>query len=177
MTDIMRDAVENVSWFEPSRLEYQVSAGKTGTSDRLIDTWFCGFTPYYTGAIWYGYDNNNGRRTSVPDVDHYNGLGIWKDVMEQIHSDKEPMEFERPQNVVSRTVCADTGLLSSPYCTSTSTELFDRTKPNFPNSTCTLHKAPTPTPTPTPEIPAPIVPTPTPTVEPTPAAPEPTPEG
>lgn len=179
MTDIMQDAVENVFWFKNSQLEHQVSAGKTGTTDNMIDTWFCGFTPYYTGAIWYGYDNNNGRRTSVPDIDHYNGMGIWKDVMEQIHSNKAPKEFEKPDNVVSRTVCTDTGLLSSPYCRSTATELFDRTKSNFPNSTCTLHKAPKPKPTPTPEIPAPIVPTPTPapTAEPTAAATEPAPEG
>ncbi|HPB16686.1 MAG TPA: transglycosylase domain-containing protein, partial [Clostridia bacterium] len=32
-------------------------AGKTGTTSDYLDKWFCGFTPYYTAAVWYGYDN------------------------------------------------------------------------------------------------------------------------
>lgn len=34
------------------------SAGKTGTTNNYVDRWYCGFTPYYTGATWYGYDEN-----------------------------------------------------------------------------------------------------------------------
>ncbi|NLZ82565.1 MAG: penicillin-binding protein 1A, partial [Clostridiales bacterium] len=32
------------------------SAGKTGTTDANKDKWFCGFSPYYVGVSWYGYD-------------------------------------------------------------------------------------------------------------------------
>ncbi|MFV3037987.1 hypothetical protein ACNI5A_33170, partial [Klebsiella pneumoniae] len=31
--------------------------GKTGTTDDDCDKWFVGFTPYYVGACWYGFDN------------------------------------------------------------------------------------------------------------------------
>lgn len=31
-------------------------AGKTGTSDDNKDGWFCGYTPYYTTAVWVGFD-------------------------------------------------------------------------------------------------------------------------
>ena len=31
-------------------------AGKTGTTNKNYDGWFCGFTPYYTTAVWVGYD-------------------------------------------------------------------------------------------------------------------------
>lgn len=171
VTDILQDAVENVFWFEPGRLDNQISAGKTGTTDDVIDTWYCGYTPYYTGAVWYGYDNNNGRRTSVPDIDRYNGMGIWTDVMNKIHEGKETMEFEQPANVVSRTICTTTGLLSNPYCQETTTELFDRSRANFPSHTCDLHRAPTPTPAPTEEPTDPEVPSET--EEPDPG-PEPT---
>ncbi len=179
VTSILQDAVENVSWFKNSRLENQVSAGKTGTTDDIIDTWFCGYTPYYTGAIWYGYDNNNGRRTSVPEIDRYNAMGIWSDVMEQIHSGKEPLEFEKPGNIVSRSVCAITGLISNPYCPKTTVEFFDRSKVSFPSQQCTLHQATATAPV-APNIPEPEIPDPEPdlpTDEPDePPEPEPTPE-
>ena len=38
---------------------------KTGTSNDDNDRWFCGFTPYYTAATWFGYDN--------PQYVSYNG--------------------------------------------------------------------------------------------------------
>src|SRR5699024_12554443 len=31
-------------------------AGKTGTSSNYWNRWFCGTTPYYTAAVWTGYD-------------------------------------------------------------------------------------------------------------------------
>ncbi len=40
------------------RISGMDSAGKTGTTNNYVDRWYCGFTPYYTGATWYGYDEN-----------------------------------------------------------------------------------------------------------------------
>ena len=36
----------------------QPVAGKTGTTSATRDVWFAGFTPYYTCAVWAGYDTN-----------------------------------------------------------------------------------------------------------------------
>ena len=33
-------------------------AAKTGTTNSDYDRWLCGFTPYYTATVWYGYDTN-----------------------------------------------------------------------------------------------------------------------
>lgn len=58
------------------------SAGKTGTTNDKKDGWFCGFTSYYTTAVWVGYDSPQ----SVPDL--YGGTypgRIWHNFMEQIH--------------------------------------------------------------------------------------------
>ena len=32
------------------------SAGKTGTTSDNKDKWYVGYTPYYVGATWVGYD-------------------------------------------------------------------------------------------------------------------------
>ena len=34
------------------------TAGKTGTTSLNKDGWFCGYTPYYTTAVWVGRDDN-----------------------------------------------------------------------------------------------------------------------
>ena len=31
-------------------------AGKTGTTDTRDNRWFVGYTPYYTAAVWVGYE-------------------------------------------------------------------------------------------------------------------------
>lgn len=48
-------------------------AGKTGTTNKNIDAWFCGFSPEVQTIIWYGNDNNTpmrnvegGARTAAP---------------------------------------------------------------------------------------------------------------
>ena len=33
-------------------------AGKTGTTTKNYDAWFCGYTPYYTAVVWIGNDYN-----------------------------------------------------------------------------------------------------------------------
>jgi len=59
-----------------------VSAGKTGTTDERKDGWFVGYTPYYTTAVWVGYDMpkklNDLKGSSYP-------LYIWNKFMNQIH--------------------------------------------------------------------------------------------
>ena len=56
-------------------------AAKTGTTNKEFDKWFCGFTPYYTGAVWFGYDKN--------EVVRWNGYNpaslIWLGIMREAH--------------------------------------------------------------------------------------------
>lgn len=63
-------------------------AAKTGTTDADYDRWLCGFTPYYTGACWYGYDYN--------ETVHYNGNPagiIWSNIMKTLHTGLKPAVF------------------------------------------------------------------------------------
>lgn len=75
------------------------AAGKTGTTNSSKDTWFCGYTRYYTTAIWMGYDTPR----AMPGIygSTYTGK-IWKKVMDQIHEGKEPWDFEQPDTVEMR---------------------------------------------------------------------------
>ena len=67
------------------------SAGKTGTTNDNKDGWFCGYTPYYTTAVWVGYDQPR----SIPDLwgSSYPAR-IWKQYMSQIHEGLERRTFE-----------------------------------------------------------------------------------
>ena len=33
------------------------AAGKTGTTDRVADAWFVGYTPRFAAGVWIGYDD------------------------------------------------------------------------------------------------------------------------
>jgi penicillin-binding protein 1A len=76
------------------------AAGKTGTTNSSKDTWFCGYTRYYTTAVWVGYDIPR----AMPGIYGSTYAGkIWKNVMDQIHTDLEPWDWEQPETVEERT--------------------------------------------------------------------------
>ena len=71
-----------------SRLSNMPVAGKTGTTSANRDRWFCGYTPYYTCAVWTGYD--------TPETMAFSGnpaTQIWQKVMSAIHADLPRKEF------------------------------------------------------------------------------------
>ncbi|MGI6334673.1 MAG: transglycosylase domain-containing protein [Saccharofermentanales bacterium] len=125
------------------------AAGKTGTTDDYRDRWFCGYTPYYSAAVWYGYDNRLGF-TQIPSGDRTNAIHIWQDAMTKIHEGLEPIEFEPPSGLLTMTICKDSGSKANPYCPETISEYFIPGAILNPSSDCILHE-PEPTPTPTPE--------------------------
>lgn len=58
-------------------------AAKTGTTNGSKDGWFCGYTAYYTTAVWVGYDTP--RTLDGLAGSTYPGR-IWHDFMETIHT-------------------------------------------------------------------------------------------
>ncbi|MCI9288532.1 MAG: transglycosylase [Oscillospiraceae bacterium] len=96
-----------------ARISGQTVAGKTGTTNDTFDYWFCGYTSYYTGAVWTGYPNSEviNRNYKNPSV------SMWQKVMEILHEGKENMAFEVPGTLSSYNICKDCGKLSLPECT------------------------------------------------------------
>lgn len=88
------------------------TAGKTGTTDNDTDRWFAGYTPYYVGVVWVGYDSYH----SLPSTSVNPALAIWKKVMPKIHSELDNKSFERPANMSGAYVCYKTGLLATDHC-------------------------------------------------------------
>lgn len=91
------------------------SAGKTGTTDENKDKWFCGFTPYYVAATWYGYDT----AVKLAKDEQNSALNIWNKVMNEIHKDLPAKGFfdQQPANLVKVAVCRDSGKRPSVLCT------------------------------------------------------------
>lgn len=75
------------------------AAGKTGTTNSSKDTWFCGYTRYYTAAVWVGYDIPR----AMPGIFGSTYAGrIWKRTMDELHAGKEPWDWEQPSTVEMR---------------------------------------------------------------------------
>ena len=73
-------------------------AGKTGTTNDKKDGWFCGLTPYYTTAIWIGYDSPK----TVGDLyGNTYPLRTWEQFMNAIHEGlSSSKQFEISKSVI-----------------------------------------------------------------------------
>lgn len=95
------------------------TGGKTGTTTGNKDRWFCGFTSYYTAATWFGYDQQEYISSSTNPA-----ARLWAYAMKKIHSGLESSSFEKPSNIVSATICKDSGKVATESCTNTYTEYY-----------------------------------------------------
>ena len=114
-------------------------AGKTGTTGNWADAWTVGFSPYYTAAIWFGFDKP-GNSLGVEQTGATIAAPIWADYMRDIHKGLEYKDFPSPQSGVSNvSVCAVSGLLPTEFCDEGKVNLLylDGTQPV---KSCDLHK-------------------------------------
>ena len=119
LTSAMEDVV-NQGTGTACQLDDMTVAGKTGTTDAYNDLWFVGYTPYYTCAVWSGFDNNEKLPEDARDF-HKN---LWKKVMTRIHEGLPDKDFDMPASVEKISICEETGLLPRAGCP-VITEYFD----------------------------------------------------
>ncbi|MCR4890842.1 MAG: transglycosylase domain-containing protein [Lachnospiraceae bacterium] len=95
MVDIMKGVVirgtaSKMNWYAEEETE---AAGKTGTTNKSKDGWFCGVTPYYSVAVWVGYDTPRELKdlygSSYP-------ASIWKACMKALIDGKPAKKFVLP---------------------------------------------------------------------------------
>ena len=167
LTSAMEDVVKQGTGTDFA-LENMTLAGKTGTTTSYHDLVFAGFTPYYTAAIWAGYDVN----VELPEEMRNYHKTLWTKVMNRIHTGKLNSGFKKPTTVKEATVCTESGYLANSGCPAV-TEYFEASK--VPTTYCTQHSSYVPTPEYTPEPTATPTPTETPEVTKEPKqTPEPT---
>ena len=113
-------------------------AGKTGTTQNWSDAWTVGYSPYYTAAFWFGFDQKGTSLGTSLTGATLAGPG-WGKFMDKIHEGLPYREFSKPQTgVVEATVCSVSGELLTSACGGNKTTqwFLEGTEPT---TMCTLH--------------------------------------
>lgn len=123
-------------------------AGKTGTAGNDFDRWFVGYTPYYVGGVWFGYEMNQ----TLSDFTKNPSCLVWDTVMTKLHQkyiDEAEAggaalkEFTPAAGVIEAKYCLDSGMLPCDACyldprgSRIATGYF--TKDNMPTKECDTH--------------------------------------
>ncbi len=109
LTDMLRSVVRQGTARAARRLKRPV-AGKTGTTNRVKDAWFVGYTPELVAGVWVGYDD--GRPLGRHESGGRTALPIWMEVMERATRDMPVVDFPRPAGVVTARIDPASGKLA-----------------------------------------------------------------
>jgi penicillin-binding protein 1A len=85
-------------------------AGKTGTSNKVRDAWFVGFTPELVAGVWVGYDDL--RPLGPKESGANSALPIWMEVMKNALKDRPAVDFPMPSGLTITKIDPKTGKLA-----------------------------------------------------------------
>jgi 1A family penicillin-binding protein len=75
-------------------------AGKTGTAQKFVDAWFCGYTPQLAACVWVGYPKGE---IPMENVEGYSSVfggsipaAIWHDFMSAAMQGQPVVDFPEP---------------------------------------------------------------------------------
>lgn len=69
---------------------------KTGTTSENCDKWYCGGTPHYVTAVWYGYNNPSNLRTGSSNP----AKTIYHSVLSKVHQNLPAKTFDQTEAAV-----------------------------------------------------------------------------
>ncbi len=110
-------------------------AWKTGTSYGKRDAWAIGLNPNYTIGVWMGNFNGvgspnlSGGEISVP---------LLFDLFNAIDYDSDVKWFEAPEELITREVCSESGLIPTQYCKNVTRDYAIKNQSH--NDLCSIHK-------------------------------------
>ncbi len=121
MTKMLQGVVSDGTGRAVTVDQYVEVAGKTGTTTADFDRTFVGYTPYYLGGVWVGYDMNQ----ALSDFGTNPAVQVWDKVMTMLHEDifarvrageEELKTFKMSDRLVECTYCRYSGKLTSNGC-------------------------------------------------------------
>ncbi|MCU0332597.1 MAG: penicillin-binding protein 1C [Ignavibacteriaceae bacterium] len=110
-------------------------AWKTGTSYGKRDAWAIGFNPNYTIGVWMGNFNGvgspnlSGAEAAVP---------LLFDLFNAIDYNSDVKWFEVPEELITREVCSESGLVPTPFCKNVTRDFAIKDQSH--NDVCNIHK-------------------------------------
>jgi len=116
----LQDVVKNGTGRSARVLKRPDIAGKTGTTNNLMDAWFAGFSHDVVTTVWVGFD----KKRSIHEYAAQAALPIWIDFMREAMKMYPYHAIEMPSGIVIVRIDPGTGLLASPDQTDAIFELF-----------------------------------------------------
>ncbi len=100
MTSMMQDVIKRGTGRRALKLKREDIAGKTGTTNDVRDSWFCGFQKDYVTVAWMGFDEFHplGRGETGGQA----GLGMWTEFMREALKDKPRAILDPPAGMVQK---------------------------------------------------------------------------
>lgn len=120
MTSALKGVVQYGTAHAAVRLDRQDLAGKTGTTNDLVDAWFAGFTPDLVVTTWAGFDNPQSLHEYASGL----ALPMWIDFMQVALREIPEKALPQPKNVVAVRIDPQTGLLAMPNQSNSIIEYF-----------------------------------------------------
>lgn len=129
----------------------RIAAGKTGTTQKYVDAWFCGHTPDLAAAVWVGYRIEPGEKEPKP-MKNVHGIRvtggsyparIWSAFMKRALQDVKASNFEdAPRGSLTYvTLCDESNMIPNEFCTDVSKHVFVKKYKPKKFKTCDVHKA------------------------------------
>ncbi len=111
-------------------------AWKTGTSYGKRDAWAIGYNPDFTIGVWMGnFDGTGAPKLSGTEM----AVPLLFELFNSIDYKPKKLWFDKPEDVLERKVCSETGLLPTKYCTSLITDYYINKISS--NKKCNLYRA------------------------------------
>ena len=107
MDSMLHDVVRYGTAARAMSLGRKDLAGKTGTTNDLVDAWFAGYQPTLVAITWIGFDQP--RKLGNNETGSLAALPIWINYMSKALKGVDEMVQQVPDGVVSANVNPDTG--------------------------------------------------------------------